>query len=239
MNSTLYPANERGTANFGWLQANYSFSFGQWYNPNKVHFGALRVLNDDTVHGGGGFPTHPHSNMEIITIPLQGELQHKDSTGGQGVIQQGDVQVMSAGTGVEHSEFNASATDSVNLFQLWIYPNKKDITPSYDQKSYANVSKTNNWLYLVSDQPQHNALTIQQQATIATTLITTSTTMNYTVQHAGNGVYLMVISGSITIANNTLGTKDAIGITEATIINITNSGTQAAELLLVEVPMQW
>ncbi|HNH21213.1 MAG TPA: pirin family protein, partial [Ferruginibacter sp.] len=141
MTTKLYRAADRGTADYGWLKPNYYFSFAQYWDPQKVHFGLLRVLNDDFVAGGGGFPTHPHDNMEIVTIPLTGALQHKDSTGGQGVIKAGDVQIMSAGTGVQHSEFNDSKTDPVTLFQVWVFPKVKNIKPRYDQRSFDTADR--------------------------------------------------------------------------------------------------
>src|SRR5271154_1830951 len=136
MQSIFHPASQRGQANFGWLDSHHSFSFGQWYDPAKIHFGALRVLNDDIVNGAGGFGTHPHDNMEIISIPLVGSLAHKDSMGTDGVIKTGDVQIMSAGTGIAHSEFNASKTEPTNFLQIWIIPKVKNIKPRYEQKEF-------------------------------------------------------------------------------------------------------
>src|SRR6516165_7471538 len=150
MQSIFYPASERGHVNFGWLDSHHSFSFGHWYDPAKVHFGALRVLNDDQVRGGGGFGTHPHDNMEIVSIPLQGELSHKDSIGTQGLIKTGDVQIMSAGTGIQHSEMNASKTDPVSFLQIWIIPKKENIKPRYDQKTFDLVQRINKWQIVVS-----------------------------------------------------------------------------------------
>jgi quercetin 2,3-dioxygenase len=145
MNTVLFKAADRGTADYGWLKPNYYFSFSQYHNPAKVHFGLLRVLNDDFIGGGGLFPTHPHDNMEIVTIPFSGALQHKDSTGGHGIIKAGDVQIMSAGSGVQHSEANASATEPATLFQIWVFPKERNITPRYDQRTFATEERINKW----------------------------------------------------------------------------------------------
>jgi quercetin 2,3-dioxygenase len=236
MKTVIYPANQRGAADFGWLQAKHSFSFGQWYDPEKIHFGALRVLNDDIVQGGGGFPTHPHDNMEIITIPLQGALQHKDSTGGSGVINKNDVQVMSAGTGVEHSEFNASTTEVVNLLQLWIFPKEKNVIPRYDQKTFDATGRINQWQTIVSHTPNGDNLWIHQDAHLALTNLEQGKALPYTFQFANSGVYVFVIEGSITIGETTLSKRDAIGIYATDALTITASTD--AEILLIEVPLQ-
>jgi quercetin 2,3-dioxygenase len=236
MQTILYPAGERGSANFGWLQAKHSFSFGQWYNPNKTNFGALRVLNDDIVQGGGGFPTHPHDNMEIITIPLQGALQHKDSTGGSGIINKNDVQIMSAGTGVQHSEFNASATDAVNLLQLWIFPKEKNVLPRYDQKTFDAANRINQWQTIVSHAPNGNNLWINQDAHLALTNLEQGKALSYSFQFANSGVYIFVIEGSITVGETTLGKRDAIGVYATDALELVANET--AEMLLIEVPLQ-
>ena len=235
MQTILYKAADRGAANFGWLQAKHSFSFGQWYNPALTNFGALRVLNDDILQGGGGFPTHAHDNMEIITIPLQGALQHKDSTGGNGIINKNDVQIMSAGTGVQHSEFNASATEAVNLLQIWIFPKDKNILPQYDQKTYDPTERINKWQSIVSGIPSETTLTIQQNAVLALLTLQTSHTITYSTQYPNSGIYLFVIDGEITINNTTLTKRDAIGITLTN--NISIQATATAEILLIEIPM--
>lgn len=236
MQTIIYPASERGAADFGWLQAKHSFSFGQWYDPKKIHFGALRVLNDDIVQGGGGFPTHPHDNMEIITIPLHGALQHKDSTGGQGIINKNDVQIMSAGTGVKHSEYNASNTDAVNLLQLWIFPKEKNITPRYDQKTFDAALRINKWQTVVSNKKNDESLWINQDAAIALSNIEEGKTISYLATNKDNGMYVFVIDGSITIGNHNLDKRDAIGVYATDTIEIT--ANKNAEVLLIEVPMQ-
>jgi quercetin 2,3-dioxygenase len=235
MKMTIHRSGDRGAANHGWLNAKHSFSFAGYHNPDKVHFGALRVLNDDIIAGGGGFPTHPHDNMEIVTIPLKGALQHKDSTGGQGIIQAGDVQIMSAGTGVQHSEFNASATEAVNLFQCWLFPKERNITPRYGQRSFDVADRINKWQTVVSPVEADNALWINQDAKFSLTKLTAGTTLDYNNAFEGNGVYLMVINGTITVGEQTFSDRDAAGIAEADSFSIT-AGTDA-ELMAIEVPM--
>jgi quercetin 2,3-dioxygenase len=235
MKSILYPSTERGHANFGWLDARHSFSFGQWYNPEKIHFGALRVLNDDIIKGGGGFPTHPHDNMEIVTIPLTGSLAHKDSTGGQGIIVAGDVQIMSAGSGVRHSEFNASATEEVNLLQVWVFPKEKNITPRYDQQTFDMTDRKNNWQVVVSPDEADGGMWINQDARFALTSLEKNSSRLYKNKFSGNGMYLFVIDGSVSIGNTALGKRDAIGIYETDEIDI--KAGENSELLLIEIPL--
>lgn len=228
-------AAERGGADHGWLKAQHYFSFGSYHNPEKVHFGLLRVLNDDIVEGGGGFPTHPHDNMEIVTIPHSGALQHKDSSGGNGIIKAGDVQIMSAGTGVQHSEANASETEPVNLFQLWVFPKERNIKPRYDQRSFDIEDRKNKWQVMVSPRDEDNALWINQDARFALTHLEKGESLAYTNAFKGNGVYLVVIKGSVQIDGNDLGERDAAGISGTDTVSIT--ATKDAQLLAVEVPM--
>jgi quercetin 2,3-dioxygenase len=235
MKMTIHRADDRGAANHGWLNAKHSFSFAGYHNPDKVHFGALRVLNDDIIAGGGGFPTHPHDNMEIVTIPLKGALQHKDSTGGQGIIQAGDVQIMSAGTGVQHSEFNASATDAVNLFQCWLFPKERNITPRYEQRSFEVDDRINKWQTVVSPIETDNALWINQDARFLLSKVTAGSILDYKNAFEGNGVYLMVINGTVTIGEQSFSNRDAVGIYEANSFSIT--ADTDAELMAIEVPM--
>jgi quercetin 2,3-dioxygenase len=235
MKAILYPAAERGHADFGWLNARHSFSFGQWHNPEKIHFGALRVLNDDIVKGGGGFPTHPHDNMEIVTIPLTGALAHKDSTGGNGIIKAGDVQIMSAGTGVRHSEFNASEEDEVNLLQVWVFPKKKNIEPRYDQKTFDLNGRKNNWQVVVSPDEKDAGMWINQDARFSLASIDAGGALTYTNKFTGNGVYFFVIEGSVEIADNKLGKRDAIGISDSNDISI--KAAALSEILAIEIPM--
>ena len=228
-------ANERGTANHGWLKPAHYFSFGSWHNPEKVHFGELRVLNDDWIAGAGAFPTHPHDNMEIVTIPFTGALKHKDSTGGAGIIKAGDVQIMSAGTGVQHSEANESATEPVTLFQTWIFPKERNIAPRYDQRSFDVKERESKWQVVVSPREEDNALWINQDARFSLTNIKAGEAIKYENAFAGNGVYLVVIKGTVLVDGIKYGEKDAVGIWETDLFEIV--ADTAAELLAVEVPM--
>ncbi|HEX2683676.1 MAG TPA: pirin family protein [Ferruginibacter sp.] len=235
MKSILFKAADRGTADYGWLKPNYYFSFAQYHDPAKVHFGLLRVLNDDFIGGGGGFPTHPHDNMEIVTIPFTGALKHKDSTGGQGVIKAGDIQIMSAGTGVQHSEANASETEPVTLFQVWIFPKERNIKPRYDQKNFDINGRKNKWQTVVSPIEADNALWINQDARFALTNLETGKEISYSNGFKGNGVFLVVINGIVTVNGQQLNTRDAIGISETDSFTVTAS--EDAELLAIEIPM--
>lgn len=232
---SIQRADERGGANHGWLNAKHYFSFASYHNPEKVHFGALRVLNDDSISGGAGFPPHPHDNMEIVTIPLSGALQHKDNTGGAGVIKAGDVQIMSAGTGVQHSEFNASKTEEATLFQVWLFPKQRNIKPRYDQRSYEPLDRINKWQIVVSPNEADDALWINQDARFALTTLEEGKEIFYENAFKGNGVYLVVISGSIEVDGERLNKRDAVGISEADKFRI--KATETAELLAIEIPM--
>ncbi len=235
MKTILHKAADRGTADYGWLHANYYFSFSQYHHPEKVHFGLLRVLNDDIIDGGGGFPTHPHDNMEIVTIPLSGALAHKDSTGGEGLIKAGDIQIMSAGTGVEHSEFNASKTESANLFQVWLFPKLRNITPRYDQRTFKIEDRLNQWQMVVSPLEEDKALWINQDARFSLTKIEAGKSISYNNGFSGNGVYLVVINGTVQVNENQLGKRDALGIWDTD--HFTIIANETAELLAIEVPM--
>ena len=235
MKTILYRAADRGKGDYGWLKPNYYFSFGQYNNPNTMNFGALRVLNDDFIAGGGAFPTHPHDNMEIITIPFTGALKHKDSTGGQGIIKAEDVQIMSAGTGVQHSEANESATESVTLFQIWLFPKENNIKPRYDQRTFDVTERVNKWQYVVSPLEADNGLWINQDARFALTTLEEGKQLDYNNAFKGNGVFLVVINGSVTIGDIALGKRDAVGISASD--NFTIVASENAEILAIEVPM--
>lgn len=236
MDYTIFKAKDRGTADFGWLKPNFYFSFGQYYNPERIHFGALRVLNDDFVAGGGGFPTHPHDNMEIVTIPHSGALSHKDSSGGAGVINAGDVQIMSAGSGIQHSEFNTSQTEPVTLFQLWVFPKEKNITPRYDQKTFDVAQRNNQWQVVVSPTDE-DALWINQDAVFSLIDLEADKSCDYNFHFNENGVFLVSIEGDFVIGEHQLGKRDAIGIYNSSDFSITAKSN--AKLLAVEVPMTW
>jgi hypothetical protein len=240
MKKIIHKSANRGQANYGWLNANYSFSFANYYDPKKVNFGALRVLNDDTIQGGMGFGTHPHDNMEIITIPLKGALKHKDSMGNKWVaIETGEVQVMSAGSGLQHSEMNNSPSEEINLFQIWIIPNKSDVEPRYDQQKFDPSERKNKLQILVSsiDEKLEGTLKIHQDAKISRIDLDENSEFNYTLKSENHGLYLMVIEGEISIDNEILAKRDAIEISEVKSIQIKSKST--SELLFVEAPMQF
>jgi len=237
MNKVLHIAQERGLVSFGWLDAKYSFSFGNYFNPDKMNFGALRVLNDDTIAPAMGFGKHPHKNMEIITIVQSGALKHEDSMGNKGIIEAGDIQVMSAGSGIEHSEVNASSQNSLTLFQLWIHSQRQDVTPRYEQKKIAPLLTDNAFTTIVK--PKQEALKddiwIHQQAYISIGNFSNETQTNYSMQQNQNGVYIMVIEGSIVVADQTLQHRDAIGLWNTNSVDMTI--TKNSKVLVVEVPM--
>lgn len=233
MKTIFHSAASRGHADHGWLNAKHSFSFASWHNPERIHFGMLRVLNDDIVAGGMGFGKHPHDNMEIITIPLAGSIQHEDSMGFSEVIHAGEVQVMSAGTGIYHSEYNPSPSQELNLFQIWIFPNQKQVKPRYAQRKYNLTEGAFNELV----GPQHSGVEtwIHQDAWISVGKFSAGALANYPIKQAKNGIYLMVIEGSIQIGEQILQQKDAIGISDTAQIEI--KVQQKSKILVIEVPM--
>ncbi len=199
MKTVLHKAESRGHANHGWLDTNHTFSFASYYNPDRMHFGALRVLNDDVVDGGMGFGKHPHDNMEIISIPLEGDLEHKDSIGNTTAIKQNDVQIMSAGTGVEHSECNRNKNKKVNFLQLWIFPKEKNITPRYDQKTFDPAKRINKLQQVVSPHPSSEGVGINQDAWLHLTNMEKGFSLSYELKEKSNGVYVFVLEGDVTI----------------------------------------
>ena len=235
MKQIFYPANERGINDIGWLKANFSFSFGPYYNPAKMHFGALRVLNDDIIAAGRGFGLHPHDNMEIITIPLAGGLEHKDSMGNTGVVKAGEVQVMSAGTGVEHSEYNCSQTEPANTLQIWLYPKEMNIAPRYDQKSFNNILELNKFTTLISPAKSDDTLWINQDATFSIGRFEAGQQINYEIKTPGNGAYIFLLEGILKINDATLNKRDALGVYETETITITTE--TESHILIIDVPM--
>jgi redox-sensitive bicupin YhaK (pirin superfamily) len=237
MNIKVRKASARGTADHGWLKANFSFSFANYFNPDNIQFGMLRVLNDDTIAPGMGFGTHPHDNMEIITIPLAGGLRHRDSMGNEKVVSYGEVQVMSAGTGIQHSEMNASSTEIAKTLQIWVFPNQKNVTPRYDQKAFDLESKKNEWITVISPntQPVEGSIWIYQDCFFSMCIFDANQPIPYETKIAGNGLYLFVIEGEVMLHDHKLGKRDAAEISAADSIEITT--TAAATLLLIEVPM--
>lgn len=235
MTSIYYPSDQRGHVNYGWLDSQHSFSFGNWHDREKVHFGALRVLNDDTIKGGKGFDTHQHENMEIVTIPTKGALAHKDSTGTEGILYTGDVQIMSAGTGISHSEYNASHYDNTNLLHIWIFPKQTGAKPRHDQQTFDPAGRDNKWQVIVSPTPEDHALKINQDARLALTRMSAGTTLSYRPAFPGNGIYIFVLEGEVKIGAQTLERRDGIGITG--IDELALEASTASELLAIEVPM--
>ncbi|MDO4880069.1 MAG: pirin family protein [Capnocytophaga sp.] len=235
MKTILHKAESRGHANHGWLNTYHTFSFANYYNPERMHFGALRVLNDDTVAGGMGFTKHPHRDMEIITIPLSGDLCHGDSMGNQGVISKGEIQVMSAGTGIMHSEMNANGNKEVKLLQIWVIPNQMSVTPRYDQIEIAGNAKPNDFQQIVSPNANDEGVWIHQEAWFNLANFTAGNTKEYRLHHKGNGVYVFVISGQAKVGNLTLDARDGVGITE--VETFTLEAITDSEILLMEVPM--
>lgn len=235
MKTVLHKSHTRGHADHGWLNAHHSFSFAGYYDPERVHFGALRVLNDDIVAGGMGFGFHPHENMEIITIPLSGQLEHRDSMGNHGIISNGEVQVMSAGSGIEHSEKNKNAQALVNLLQIWVFPDTKNVEPRYDQRAFDLNAAKNNLLNIVSPWGYAEGLNIHQNAWFHLGKLDKGISLEYDLKDKNNGVYAFVIDGGVTINEQKLDKKDGLGITEVDKLSITADSD--AELLLMEVPM--
>lgn len=237
MKIEFHPEATRGFADHGWLKAKHSFSFASWQNRNRMHFGALRVFNDDIVAPGMGFGKHPHDNMEIITIPLRGQLKHEDSMGFSEVVKAGEVQVMSAGTGIFHSEFNASNKEDINLFQIWIFPNVQEVAPRYGQFTYDVSASQNNFLQLVSPDPEDEGMWIHQDAWIHLIEMDENTTQKYHFKNPRSGVYCMNIEGHKAIGENQFGFRDAAGIWETDAFEI--HAFQKGRMLLIEIPMQF
>jgi len=235
MKTVFHQANSRGHADHGWLNSYHTFSFANYHRPERVHFGALRVLNDDTVMAGRGFGTHPHDNMEIVSIPLSGDLEHKDSMGNHAVIREGDVQVMSAGTGVFHSEYNRNQDKEVKFLQIWLFPDRKNVEPRYDQISLRDVERENEFYQILSPNPDDEGVWIYQQSWFHMGKFTENKTINYQLKNKDNGVYVFVIEGKATIAGQELDRRDGLEVSESSSLSFNvEPGTQ---LLLMEVPL--
>lgn len=235
MKTIMHRSNTRGHAEHGWLDSHHTFSFASYHNPERVRFGLLRVLNDDIVQPGEGFGTHPHDNMEIVSIPLSGALAHKDSTGNEHVINTGDVQIMSAGSGLYHSEYNASQKEEVNFLQIWVFPKERDIQPGYDQKTFSKAERKNKFQAVVSPEKNSSSLWINQDSYFSLADIEAGKEITYNINKKGNGVYLFVISGSVEAAGTNLDKRDGIGIVDTD--KITVSAKENSEILVIEVPM--
>ncbi len=235
MKTVYHPANSRGFADHGWLKSHHTFSFANYYNPERMHFGALRVLNDDQVASGMGFGTHPHRDMEIISIPLEGDLEHKDSMGTTAVIRKGEIQVMSAGTGVMHSEYNKNKDELVKFLQIWVIPNQMNVTPRYDQISIKENEKINDFQQILSPNTDDEGVWIHQNAWFNMANFESGNVKEYQVHQPGNGVYVFVLKGSAKIGDQVLGTRDGFGIWETE--SFTLEALENSEILLMEVPM--
>ena len=235
MKTVVHTSDSRGHADHGWLNARHSFSFAGWFHPERIQFGALRVLNDDIIQGAMGFGTHPHDNMEIVTIPLKGDLEHKDSMGNSAVIREGDIQVMSAGTGVYHSEYNKNADKEINLFQLWIFPNQRDVAPRYDQIPIRTLYQKNTFFQILSPSSEDQGVWIHQNAWMHMLDADAQTSHTYTIKSPGNGVYVMIIEGQIALNDQVLNRRDAMGVWDTNDFEI--QVLQDTQVLLVDVPM--
>lgn len=236
MNTVLHKANTRGEANHGWLQSKHTFSFANYHNPERMHFGVLRVLNDDVVAPGMGFGTHPHQNMEIISIPMEGDLEHKDSMGNVAVIKSGDIQVLSAGTGITHSEYNKNKDKQVKFLQIWVFPNKKNVTPRYDQISLNVNDRNNQFQQVLSPNPDDAGVWIHQEAWFNMTNLEKGKELSYQLNNPErNGVYVFVLKGDATVNNQSLNNRDGLGVWDVSQLDI--KADSNTELLLMEVPM--
>jgi len=235
MKKIIHKADTRGFFDYGWLKTSHTFSFSSYYDPERVNFGMLRVLNDDFVAAGEGFGTHPHNDMEIVTIPLDGALAHKDSTGSEGVIYPDEIQIMSAGTGIRHSEFNHLQDGTSNFLQLWIFPDKKGHQPRYNQNYFDPAERKNKFQFIVTPEKKDGNLWLNQDAFLSRIDLDKSNSVTYKIHTKGNGVYLFLIEGEIVVAGETLSKRDGIGIYEADEFSITTIND--SQILLIEIPM--
>ncbi|OOF87976.1 hypothetical protein BKG94_08215 [Rodentibacter ratti] len=236
MKTVFHSANSRGNADHGWLKSRHTFSFANYYDADRIHFGALRVINDDFVEGGRGFATHPHDNMEIISIPLSGDLAHRDSMGNGSVIRHGDIQVMSAGSGITHSEMNPNTNTPVKFLQIWVFPNKRNVEPRYQQISIAEGSKPNDFQQILSPNVDDEGVWIHQNAWFNLAKFDKGTAKEYRLNETKNGVYVFVIKGSAKVAGVALSERDGLGVWDVENFNV--EATDDAEILLMEVPME-
>lgn len=236
MKKIIHKAGSRGHFDYGWLKTNYSFSFSNYYDPERINFGMLRVLNDDIIEGGQGFGTHPHNDMEIVTVPLEGALAHKDSTGSEGVIYPDEIQVMSAGTGIQHSEYNHLSNGTTKLLQLWIFPDKKGHEPRYKQKFFDSDERKNKLQYIVTPEKKDDNLWLNQDAYLSLTDLEKNKFLEYKIHSKGNGVYLFLIDGEILVDDESLLKRDGIGIWETDEFSMT--ANENSRVLFIEVPME-
>ncbi len=235
MKTVYHSADSRGFADHGWLKSAHSFSFAGYFNPERINFGTLRVLNDDYVEGGMGFGKHPHNNMEIISIPLEGDLKHGDNMGNEGIIKKGDVQVMSAGTGVMHSEMNANPGESVKFLQIWIFPNKENVTPRYDQVDISGGKKKNDFQQILSPNVDDEGVWIHQDAWFNLADFDKGFSKEYPIHKEGNGAYVFVLKGEVKIGDQVLKSRDALGVWDTDKFNL--EAVENSEVLIMDVPM--
>ena len=235
-NKVLHKSDSRGIADHGWLKSRHSFSFANYYNPERMHFWVLSVLNDDYFDSVMGFGTHPHDNMEIISIPLEGDLEHKDSMGNTTVIKNGDIQVMSAGTGIQHSEFNKNKEKPVKFLQIWLFPNKRNVTPRYDQLALVKEERLNKFQLILSPNPTDDGVWIHQDAWFHITQLEKGKELEYKLKKSGNGIYTFVLSGEIQVDTTKLSSRDALGVWDTNELNY--AAISDAEILVMEVPMK-
>ena len=235
MKKVIHKSDTRGHANHGWLESFHSFSFANYYNPNRMNFGLLRVLNDDSVAAGRGFGAHPHDNMEIISIPLEGDLEHQDNMGNKTVIKSNDVQIMSAGTGVVHSEYNPSREDAVKFLQIWVFPKERNIKPRYAQKTFAPADRENKLQVVVSPEDEE-AVWINQDAYFSLGKFEAGKTVDYEIQKNGNGAYIFVLEGKVEVAGEVYDKRDAVGVWDTDKVNI--KAAENANFLVIDVPMK-
>lgn len=234
MKKVLHKSNERGKAKIDWLDSNFSFSFGPYFNPNKTNFGLLRVLNDDIIAPDRGFGTHPHDNMEIISIPIYGQLKHADNTGHESVISENEIQVMSAGTGIQHSEFNPSSSEDANFLQIWIFPNKRNVEPRYDQQKIPSDIK-NEFYQILSPNTDDDGVWIHQNAWMHLLDTTEDTGLKYDIKGKDNGVYIFIIKGAAEVGGEKLELRDALGVWDTESFSL--NAESESRILMIEVPM--
>lgn len=237
MNTTIYKADSRGHANHGWLDTHHTFSFASYYDPDRIHFGALRVLNDDKIDGGTGFPKHPHENMEIISIPLYGDLAHEDSMGNKSVIKENDVQVMSAGTGVVHSEFNHNEGKRTEFLQIWVFPKKENVEPRYGQHSFKPEDRINKFQLVVSPNKEDVPTWVHQDTWFHLSNFEEGYSSTYEFKKAENGLFIFLLEGELNVEGHLLSKRDGLSITDTQKVQI--EATQNAHFLLMEVPLNW
>ena len=235
-NKVIHKAASRGVADHGWLNSRHTFSFSNYYQPDRMNFGVLRVLNDDIVNEGMGFGTHPHDNMEIISIPLEGDLEHRDSMGNTAVIRKGDIQVMSAGSGITHSEYNKNKDQKVKFLQIWVIPNKQNVSPRYDQITLNEQDRVNKLQQILSPNSDDDGVWIHQNAWFHMTKLDKDFSLDYQLKDQSNGVYAFILKGNFTIQGESLNERDGIGLWNLETLNI-EANSQDAELLLMELPM--